>query len=213
MILQPEKTISPLKCRIDMKGMISVTYPERNYTLIDIVKAHGFIWEWPHWKRKIDELFNGTVLDRTIEIAHALLCAGFILDIDIEPDMVLRITDGEFEPEHKRWIKRLNDSFLIQWPRGEDFYNAARRLHGSKYESPFVTVPGDAYQEVLDFADQHNFRLSEKAQALSDEMAIKRAEAVLVVPVRKKKEVVKPVVAVGEIDLELLDVDTNDANV
>ena len=59
--------------------------------------------------------------------------------------------------KHDRW-------FLITWRREDDLYKAAKLIPGAKYIKPYVIVPPEQFQSVLDFAEQYLFLFSEPAQ-------------------------------------------------
>jgi len=196
---------------------ITVWLPERDERFRTLVRGLGYQWNRPAglWERTIVPQFHGTVQDRVIELAHSLLQACFVVGF---PDgySVEAIANGEFEEECRRWVKvRLSgtykDWFVLQWPRGDDFYTAARRIHGSRYDSPFVIAPPDSYAEVLDFTDRYGFRLSDGAKRVVTEAQSRYEAAVMVIPQARRKSSPPNAQTVGTIDLELLD-DMEDDN-
>lgn len=217
MRLRPENARSPLQVAIVINGsVISTGLPERDERFRATLLKLGYAWYAPQWKRRIDERFHGTVLDRAIELAHTLLSAGFPIDIEDIP--VERIVAGDYEPEHTRWVRGRLEApyrgwFVLAWPREDDFYHRARRLHGSLYHPPHVVVPPDSYLEVLDFAEAHGFRLSPGAQDIVTEARARYEAAVMVVPQRKHAQAVPPPPPPpGAIAPDLRDDDMDDHN-
>lgn len=193
MIIRPENPISPLIATLRVSGeAITVVLQARDERMVRIAMRLGYRWNGAAWERRIVPQFNGAVTERAAELGHELLCAGFIVSF---PDEVLarQAAAGEFEDETRRWVKvRTHEPhqgwFSIEWPRHEDFYHQARRIPGSRYRRPFVIAPPDAYLEVLDFAEQHGFAVSEKAQQAAKAAEQRHEEQVLFVAVKPRKK-------------------------
>lgn len=66
----------------------------------------------------------------------------------------------------------------------------AKRLKGSRYAPPYVVVPPEHYEEVLDFAQVYGFQLSKGAQDVAESAKARRDAALTAkverVPRRKK---------------------------
>jgi len=168
--VMPKEAITNLRAEVKIDGeFVEVRFPEKNDTLRQLVKSHGFSWH-PVWKRKIDK-FSGPIEDRAVEIGHLLLDAGFPIII-YDQELRERAIKGEYEPEITRWVAEKTTGqyagwFSISWRRKkEDYYKQARRLDGSKWSSPSVVVPVESYKEVLDFAEIQDFTLSPGAKGL-----------------------------------------------
>lgn len=167
----PEKTVSNLVAEITIQNnkTIEVHYPERNEDFRLIMRGREFKWD-DGWKRTIDK-FSGSVEDRAAEIGNKLLAAGFPILI-YDEDIRKRAVAGEYSPEPTRWIMAVVDGnykgwLSISWPyEGDNYYDAARKIPGSKYNRPNVVVPPESYQEVLGFAKIYDFSISEKAQTI-----------------------------------------------
>lgn len=196
---------------------IAVHFPEKLEAFRLLMRANGYTWSGSAWTRAINR-FTGTAQDRAAEIGHKLLGSGFIIRIYNEDTRAKAIT-GDYAPEQTRWVKvrvggEYKDWFAIEWSRDEDFYRQAKRLHRAQYSKPYVVVPAENFEEVQDFAEAHDFRLSPGAQQLIDKTRAER-EAALVVhvdppePVRKKRLSEKPekleVPVVVDIDESLID--------
>lgn len=164
----PEKPVSSLVAEISIKGdTVEVNYPERNESFRQIMKNHGFEWK-PGWKRTIGK-YNGSIQDRAAEIGNKLLAAGFPIRI-YDEEIRRRAIAGEYAAEPKRWIMARTTGdytgwLVISWPYGgTNYYDAARKIPGSKYSSPNVLVPPESFMEVLDFAQMYKFNISDGAQ-------------------------------------------------
>lgn len=171
-----------------LENAVEIDFPEKRDDFRELVKFKlGMCWNGTCWRREIKAV-NGTPADRTTEAGHKLLAAGFPIRI-YDAEIRQRAIDGNYELEQTRWIYRRKDDakeypgwFAIKWGRQEDFYDAAKKIKGSRYKKPFVVVPPEQFEQVLDFAQMYGFSLSENAQALADE-ARQAKEAALVVKV------------------------------
>ncbi|MGH0051940.1 MAG: hypothetical protein ACQ5SW_00935 [Sphaerochaetaceae bacterium] len=128
---------------------------------------HGFVWNAPFWEKEFSE---ADLCDRSAEVAHALLDAGFIVQSEYSGITQLAV-DGSFTPESLRMIKaRTNGVYkgwlAVDWPRAEDYYDEAMALTGAKWDKPSraVLVPPEMYEEVEDFAETFDFSYSDAAR-------------------------------------------------
>jgi hypothetical protein len=218
--IRPEKAVTETIAEISITdSKVKVHFPEKRDDFREAIKKLGFSWEG-HWERTIRPT-NGAPEDRAAEVGHLLLAQGFIIRIY---DTVIRqkAIDNSYEKECTRWIMARTSGdytgwFSISWNRQkEDYYNVARKLPGSKYNSPDIVVRPEHFEEVLDFANRYNFQLSNGARNLV-ESAKAAKEAVLVAkvdPPKKERKLIAsdkpPVLEVpqeGDIDEALRDED------
>ena len=167
--ITPNDANSGIVALIDIKGNdINVQSPKDNI-LRDTVKSYGFSWNGSVWARTVDK-FAGSVEDRAAEIANALLNAGISVRI-YDEDIRRRAVTADFVPENKKWVKVVIDGeysgyLSISWSgKNQKIYNAARRIHGSKWYKSSVIVPVSQFAEIEDFADMLGFSISEGARA------------------------------------------------
>lgn len=158
----------------------SINFPERREGFREIVRKLGFRWSDYRWFKA------GNPIERAAEVGHHLLAAGFIVCIQDETARAKAIA-GDYEPEKTRWIYSCEGKFALQWGRDEDFYEVARRLPGSRYEKPFVTVPAEQYDQVLDFANRYDFSLDDFAKRMVEQAKLNK-EAALVAKVTPPRE-------------------------
>lgn len=177
--IYPERPISNLVAEISVKDdIIEVHYHERNDYFRQIMHQCNLKWDGK-WVRKVGKL-NGSIQDRAAEIGNKLLAAGFPVRI-YDTEIRRRAISGEYEEEPKRWIMQRTSGnytgwFVITWPKdGPNYYDAARKLPGSKYDRPNVVVPPESFAEVLDFASMYKFSFSGGAMEVVHE-ARKRRE-------------------------------------
>ena len=204
-LLRPASPVTPASAELRLSGStISVRFPEKRDDFRHLVKHLGYHWEWPWWVRQIPER-AGNVQDRAAELGYRLLLAGFCVEF---PDETLaqQAASGDYTAEQTRWVSRrivgeYKDWFMIEWGRNEDFYARARRLRGSRYSPPGIVIPATYYEEVLDFAEAHDFRLSPGAQALAAEARARFEQAVIVAPAPRKNTTPKPPTEVAEIGI------------
>lgn len=185
---------------------IKVKFPERLDKFNSMVKNHGFAWSRPYWIREVSGL-SLPARERCIELCYHLVDAGFV--VDAPDELVNDIVNANFEPEQKRWIKRMTsgdyqDWFAICYPYGDDFYNESRRITGSEYCKPRVVVPKEQYAEILDFAEIHGFKLTPAAIELV-EIAKLQEDDILIVSLKPIREKQKEIEATDRIPDELLD--------
>jgi hypothetical protein len=180
----PENVVTEVVAEIKItEEKISITF-EKNEKFREIVKSLGYEWTGC-WERKIDK-FNGPAEDRAAELGNKLLNAGFPIMIY---DSIVRqnAIEGKFELECTRWIYRTKGEhegkFAINWKeRSDRIYNTARKLPGSKYDSPSVIVRVEHYREVEDFAKLFGFKFSEAAIQAIEQHKKAIAEANIVTP-------------------------------
>ncbi len=190
-ILRPTEAVTESVAIITpIDGKIWLDLPERNDRFREAVKAMGYKWNGRVWARNIVKR-NGSIEDRAAEAGHRLLAEGFIVRIDDELVREKAIS-GEYQPEQTRWIfARIKDDyegwFAVHWGRKDDLYGVAKRLPGSRWDRPFVVVPPEQFEQVLDFAETHGFSLTEKAQEVADQ-AMAAKEAALIVDVKPPKQ-------------------------
>jgi len=187
------KTETVAEIRITPDQRIEVEFPEMNETFRQLIRFElGYTWTGSVWRRAAG-LF-GTAEDRAVETGHRLLAAGFPVRI-YDQQLRQRILDGDFEPEPKRVIRKLSTGehagwFGISWPRSEDYYRAASRLPGAKWDKPYVVVPPEQFEAVVGFAETYGFALSPGAKELV-EAARAAKEAALVAPPMEPKRAPK----------------------
>jgi len=191
MVISPSQPASKTIAQIFLENdTIKVRFPERLDEFNALVKKHGFYWQWPLWIRDVSGLAL-PARERCVELCYNLIDVGFI--VDIPDDLVQDVVDCNFEPEQKRWIKRKTKSathldwFVITWPYGDSFYDESKRITGSEYSKPYVVVPKEHYDEVLDFANIHGFKLSKAALELV-ELAKSEQDNILVVNLKPRKK-------------------------
>lgn len=180
--VRPEQPTTTQIATITTSGtQVMVSLPGPNDTLNTIIKSLGYTWNGAQfvWVKTLGAT-TGTAEDRVAELGHRLLLAGGAVVFPSEA-LAMRATTGTYDPEHHRWIVRHSATQVaLRWPRDEDWFDRAKRLYGMAYEKPHVLVSVASYDEILDFAEQHQFRITEAARALLD-AAKARYEAMLVV--------------------------------
>jgi hypothetical protein len=216
-LLSPAQPVSGTPAEIAAAdNKITIKYPIKNRDFWEIVKPGlGYSWTGNCWQFTVG-VTDGEVVDRIAEAGHRLLAAGFPVIIWNDRARGLAVS-GEYAPRHSRWITKSKETgrFCIRWGRKEDFYAEAKKIASAKYEKPYVTALASEFEEVLDFAEINDFRLSPGAQELvAEQQAIRAAGAVVEVgpaPAESRpgkaagREDLRPEDVDGGIDADLLD--------
>ncbi|WP_286978828.1 hypothetical protein [Aminobacterium sp. UBA5514] len=185
---EKEKTRTVTEIRIS-GDEVQMIFPEKREDFRLFAREKGFRWKYSGkcWARKISAI-GGVAPDFIAEIGNVLLADGFPICI-FDSETREKALSGEFESEKTRWVKKKDENwFKILWGPNEDFYRTSRRIPGSVYdgESKKVIIPSSKYEEILDFAEQFDFTLSNGAIDLI-EKAKKDYENAMVADVEKKK--------------------------
>jgi hypothetical protein len=197
-MVRPETPITETVAEIRITDKaIEVIFPEKREDFRQVVRF-GLGYSWNKDKScwlKVLGLKTGSAQDRAVEIGNKLLAAGFSVRI-FDADVRSRAIAGQYEPECHRWIMKRTANqyagwFSISWPREEDFYKAAKKLPGSRYDKPDVVAPPEQFEQVLDFAEMYGFKLSPGAQELA-ETARKTRDAALTAKVETRNEDLPP---------------------
>lgn len=173
--IKPENPKSPVHAEIrvtelgDGRKQISVSTPCRIEEVIDLVKDRlRYKWSGSAW-RGTYAADSPVVDDRVCEIAAKILKCGYAVELP-KRELVSRVINGEYKPYNPRRIMRRGktDEFIMFWGGDEDWYRAAKRLPGAKWDSKEggVVVPGKSWALVEDFAQRNKFDLSPGAQEL-----------------------------------------------
>jgi superfamily II DNA or RNA helicase len=143
---------------------VRIRLPEMDADFRRIVRKLGYVWSGSAWERPITQ-FTGAAADRAAELCAALLAAGFV--VDAPDEIVSMAASGNWQPEQKRWVKGHPRGFALRW-RGQDenLYDRARMLPGAEYDpdTKSVVVPPLYYEEVIGFAETHDFRFTPEAE-------------------------------------------------
>lgn len=196
--VRPESPVTETVAEITVKeDIVEIHFPEKREDFRELVRFKlGYSWDKNKtaWSRRIG-IKTGSSQDRAAEAGNKLLAAGFPIRI-FDADIRARAINGQYEPECHRWIMKRTANqytgwFSISWPRGEDFFRAAKKLPGSKYDKPDIVVPAEQFEQVLDFAEMYEFNLSPGAQELA-EIARKLRDSVLTAKVEIRDDAVMP---------------------
>jgi hypothetical protein len=169
-ILQPPQATALIADLSWRNGVLVAKLEEKNESFIRVMRSLGYSWSAPLWQRTP---FAGEPADLLAECAHHLLANGFAVRLH-DPAARTKALSGAFEREGLRWITGGTTThagrLVIIWPRHDDFYDAARSLPGSRYKDKRVSVPAARFEEVLDFAQTHGFKIHKSALILIDKV-------------------------------------------
>lgn len=190
------------------KNIVRVLFREKREVFRKTVKSLGYSWVSPYWKKEITQYTND-IESCQIELAHRLLCSGFIIEID--DALSQRVIDADYDPECRRWIKRVKgqDVFALSWPYEDDLYSKAMSLPGAYYKPSSVKIPAEQWRELEGFAEVHGFKFSDSAKALLAKAKEKSRETIIVdvlpLPIRHDDKRPKLQASKAIIPNELLD--------
>ena len=216
MLFMPESPCTTTVAVITLTAKtVAIALPERNDAFREIVKARRFKWDYLscRWMRRINPAMHGEPRERAIEMACRLLAGRF--SVEAPDELHAAIVAGAYTPEQTRWIDASGSMFCLTWHRPDDLYRAAMRIAGARYAPPSVAVPADSFNEVLDFAELYEFRLTADAENLiaAQRRGIAGAVRITVAPIQTDEPwrgQLKPVkLAVpldAKIDDELVDI-------
>ena len=194
--LLPEKSITAIVAELRIvEKMVEVSFVERNEIFRRVIKEK-LEYEWNYekkaWIKEITQ-YMGTIQDRIVETGCELLSVGIPIIIH-DSELREKIINKEYKEEQTRWIAQRSKGnykgwFCIFWGSKEDFYKKARKLHGSKYDKPYIVVPSENYEEVIDFANEEKFVFSGSAIAVIEKaIALKETALKVNIEIEDKKE-------------------------
>jgi len=157
--LQPEEQQETVLCTVEYTEKEVTVKSEYSANMPPVVKGRGYKWNGSVWWHAIS-FATGSAEDRAVEIANALLVAGFPVRID--KALAERATNGDYEPEHRRWISRKTgtEQLVVNMERdNDDLEKKARAISGAAAYGKIV-IPVSAWQEVEEFARLYDFRFS-----------------------------------------------------
>jgi hypothetical protein len=195
--VRPESSRTETVAEIAIDGnAIKVTFPEKREDFRQLIRFElGFAWADTHWRRALGKT-AGTPADRAAEVGHRLLAAGFIIRI-YDPAIRASSVAGDYAPERTRWVMartsgRYAGHFSISWGKNDDFYAVAKKLPRAVYNEKTVIVPAEFFEEILDFAQRHDFELSDGAQKLVAQARANKEAAMIakVKPTPKREKMV-----------------------
>jgi hypothetical protein len=194
-VLFPESPVSKIPALIEADSSRVAASFEYNQDFIEIVKSLGYEWKGRStgWVKKITSM-TGSSEDRAAELANRLLTSGFPVEIE-NPEIRRKAVEGDFVPEHTRWILKIVGGkyegwFSLRWfERNEKLYRMARSLPSSRWSGGSVIVRSEFYAELEDFAQIFEFKFAPEAQKMLDEIREKMEtiQKVKVVKVEKPK--------------------------
>ncbi len=191
-IIRPDKYWTKTIARLYVASKtIQIHFPEKMDEFRLIVKAFGYEWSNGFWQRTFE--CDAILCDRASEVAHALLEAGFVIQVE-HSEIRDRVINGDFEAEAFRKIKCGTQKpyagwFVFDYPRDEKhWYDKIMKITAAKYDSGILRVPPEYFAEVEDFAEQHGFIFSEKATEALEKTRSLWESALLVLPAKRKRK-------------------------
>ena len=166
---------------------------EKNDEIILICKELGYKWN-PNkkvWYRNVYECTKEAEVDSLAEIANALLSNGFCVRV-YNKEARDKAVSGDFNILCKRWIRLIDDKFIYEFPRNDKIYQIAKSVKGTRWNlnNSRLETPSSSYREVIDFAKNNDFCLSNSAKKWLEkkEMDISETIASIEKTIEEKKE-------------------------
>lgn len=186
----PENKKTEIIAEIRMNGDVLEVSSAKDENIIEVNRKSGLKWDGKNWSRKLVPI-NGKSEDRMAEVGNNLLAAGVPVRI-YNPEIRQKAISGEFEPECKTWIYARTKGdyvgyFGIHWSGSENYYEAAKRIHGAKWDKPYMVVPPENFEEVVDFAEKYGFKFTKTGKELIEKSRQEKENA-LIVKVEKKQK-------------------------
>lgn len=184
---QEQKTATIAEIRV-LKNRIEI-HSDKDQIIIDSVKKAGYRWDGEVWYFHLDSM-TGTPADRVAEIGNRLLCDGIPVII-YDPIMRKKAVSGDFEPRYDLWIYNdLNYGLVATWPYGKNYYEKAKSITGSRWESGIgMKLNPIQYKIIRDFADAYDFRITAGAEKVLGEAEKNALKISKVNPVAVEKKV------------------------
>lgn len=152
-------------------GKARVYFPENLDPFKDVVKRLGYKWQKPYWvqRQTVDDV---VLFDRMAELARDLLAAGFRVKADTA--VVQAAVSGTFAEAPRRTVCGDGEMFGFWWAFGDDWGDVVATLPGARWSDRhrYITVPGEQYEAVLDFAQTHDFMMLPTAVALVEQVRL-----------------------------------------
>ena len=213
-VLRPAVCDSEEIVSIRVAGATIRTFADYSESRRQILKSLRYQWKSPYWERTISS-YAGSLEDRLIELSYQLLNSGHIILLP-RPDLQERVLTGDYEDEPTRWVMRrvggkYEDWLAVSWfGRRENFFDQAKLIKSARWSKPAVVIRAQHFEEVLDFAEIHDFRFSDGALELI-EMARRKKESAVRVELKPRAKRAKnsltaaTTAPTGRIDDELKD--------
>jgi len=177
----------------------------------DVLKGIGYKWDRTErrWYRELISR-HGAPEDRLIETAINLLAARFPVNVPSE-DLRRRIAESDYTPEKTRWIlARIKGEragqLVAQWSKSENFRRHLHQISGVKAYDNCAYFPPELWDVALDFAQMHDFGISESAQRIIDD-AVLAYESAYVVDVESLPKTATPLTSRPTLTADEFDID------
>jgi len=188
-VVRPANPVGNTVCRLFVRAtQIQLLYPEKSDEFRVVVRSLDYKWVAPYWLKTVEPELR---VDRAAEVAHRLLLAGFVVQVDSEAVKEKAIA-ASYEPEHYRKItastaKPWDGWFQITWPRAEDLFDEVKKITAAKWSSGAMYVPPEMFREVQDFASAQDFWLTPEAEMLIQQAEQAWEQVLIVCPQEHKK--------------------------
>lgn len=179
--IKPDRTVSPVPVEVTVvsREMVSIAHPEKNNTLLNVIKPLGYRFDWSSRSHRLRvSVTMGSVEDRAAEAMHKLLEAGFIVVCQRQA-VREKALSGHYEPVYPRWMNIRTRGRMEGWLQVfcRDGLSLSADLAPLKPRKDYYLDHGwfvrpEHYAILLDMAEVHGIRITDGASR-----ALKKAQA------------------------------------
>jgi hypothetical protein len=161
---------------------------------IEIIKILNFKWysgeKGKFWFRNINVNFNGSFIDRIVELSTIMLKNDFNVELE-NSELKELILEGKYNDEVFKWIK-YNDgdsSFVISTTiNNENYYDIIKKnFKYAKYSAGQFSIAKSNYKTIIDFSAKYNFELSKRTHEIITEMTNFETNKIIIKDLTDKK--------------------------
>lgn len=181
-----------------VKPFLRVSFPEKIESFRLLMRGYGFAWNKTCWERTLT-FTSGDPIERMAEIASYILNLGIMVRL-FDDEAKKRAINADFKPEERRWLSKVSSGkyagwLCLSWPVEDDFYDAAKKIIGSRWNNKQMMLPAGSVNEAFDFFDLYGFSTSDGAKEILRIHQEKMQAGILVKEAKKPPKPKKAIVS------------------
>jgi len=168
-IIWPKDSKTKTTAEIIIENEKIIVLSDKNEIIINVLKEYNYHWnsDEHHWELKLTNLM-GAAEDRAAEIANKLLLEGVPI-IAYSQEVKIKAIYGTFKRLHTRWVTTQDNLCKIKWSKKEDYFKQSKLLPSARWKDGGMLISPKYYDEIIDFADIYNFKITEGAKKLLEQ--------------------------------------------